>query len=121
MINDENYPSQHSMIAMGVAGNSTVTGFHVDNVFPNPFSVSLGDGLVAIQFAINEAQPVSVKIFDQLGKEIFTGVEATYAAGTHQVKWDGRDNGGNQMAAGVYYYNLTAGGSTLTGKINLSK
>ncbi len=121
MINDENYPAQHSMIEMNVEGNSTTTGFHVDNVFPNPFSLSSGDGQVAIQFSINDAQPVSVKVFDQLGKEIFTGAEATYAAGTHQIKWDGRDNGGNAMAAGVYYYNLTAGGSTLTGKINLSK
>lgn len=120
MINDENYPSEHSMIAMGVSGNTATNGFRVDNVFPNPFSVSSGDN-VAIQFAINEAQPVSVKIFDQLGKEIYTGAAATFAAGTHQVKWDGRDNSGNPMAAGVYYYNLTAGGSTLTGKINLAK
>ena len=118
-INDEAYPAQHSQLTMGVSTGSTTTGLAIEKVSPNPFSVS-ADEAATIYFSVNESQEVSLKIYDLLGKEVRTVTSGvTFGAGSHFVKWDGHDNGGNVVPAGVYYYNLTAGTSTLVGKINL--
>ncbi|HYM21481.1 MAG TPA: FlgD immunoglobulin-like domain containing protein [Candidatus Kapabacteria bacterium] len=117
-INDENYPSQHSSLTMGVA-SSTTSGLAVEKVSPNPFSVST-DGSTAIHFSTNESQEVSLKIYDLLGKEVRTVTSGViFGAGEHSIQWDGHDNTGSVVPAGVYYYNLGSGSSTLVGKINL--
>jgi len=117
MINDEQYPASHSTIDLGFS-TSVNSKFHVDQVVPNPFSVST-DGSTAIVFSTNEASTVSLRVFDLLGKEVYNASAQTFAAGTHRLEWNGRDNSGVVAPAGVYYYNLTSGQNVLVGKINL--
>ncbi|HET9136670.1 MAG TPA: FlgD immunoglobulin-like domain containing protein [Candidatus Kapabacteria bacterium] len=116
-INDEQYPAAHSTIDLGVS-NNTSTGFHVEQVVPNPFSVST-DGSTAIVFSNNEASTVSLRVFDLLGKEVYSTSAQTFGAGQHHIEWNGHDNSGVVAPAGVYYYNLSAGQTVLVGKINL--
>lgn len=117
-INDQAYPAQHSTLEMSVTSKAT-TGLSVDNVSPNPFSVS-ADANTSIRFTNSDANVVSVKVFDLLGKEIRTITSGqTFSAGSHTINWDGRDNAGSVAPAGVYYYNLSVGSSVLVGKINL--
>jgi flagellar hook assembly protein FlgD len=42
-------------------------------------------------------------------------------AGSHTVKWDGRDESGQQVASGVYFYKLVAGDFRSTKKMVLLK
>ena len=48
-------------------------------------------------------------------------VNADLAAGTHQISWDGKDQSGRAMAAGVYLYRLEAAAHTLTRRMTLVK
>lgn len=67
--------------------------------FPNPFNPSTSVG-----YQLSGASPVSLRIFDMLGKEVATLVEREQAAGAHTVTW----NAGN-LPSGTYIYRIMAG------------
>jgi hypothetical protein len=92
--------------------------------FPNPFwsaatSRSAGNPETEIRFTLPEANPVVLKIFNVLGEEICTLVEAPYEAGYHSIRWDGKDKHGNPVASGVYLYQLRAGEFAQVRKMSL--
>ncbi len=79
--------------------------FELMQNYPNPFNPS-----TTISFALSEAGEVSLAIYNmngQLVKQVATG---NFASGHHQVLWDGRDQSGNVVATGVYFYRLAVNG-----------
>lgn len=105
---------------VGIAGREalpeTVT---LAQNYPNPFNPS-----TAIGFALPGDGEVRLRVFDVLGRPVRTLVAGRRPAGTHEVVWDGRDDGGAEVAGGVYVYRLEvrAGGSApvrRTGKMVL--
>ena len=47
-----------------------------------------------------------MKIYDILGQEVRTLINENKPAGYHSVVWDGKDNSGQQLSSGVYFYSL---------------
>jgi len=56
-----------------------------------------------------------------LGQEVRTLVDAVQVPGTYTVEWDGRGNGGNRVASGVYFYRLDRGSESQSRKMVLLK
>jgi flagellar basal-body rod modification protein FlgD len=54
-----------------------------------------------------QAETVTIKITDADGKLVFEG-NGTKAAGRNEVLWDGKDNDGNKVPAGVYSFLVVA-------------
>lgn len=79
----------------------TVTTFRLFPNFPNPFNPE-----TQIKFQIPQQAHVSLIIYDVLGKEIKTIVNADLKAGLHLFKWDGKNNVRQQVASGIYFYFL---------------
>ena len=70
--------------------------------YPNPFNPS-----TTIGYEIREAAPVTIRVFDSLGRVVTTLVNGTVQQpGTYRVQWDGRTASGAQPASGVYFYSL---------------
>ncbi|MBI2418310.1 MAG: hypothetical protein HYV28_10505 [Ignavibacteriales bacterium] len=65
--------------------------------YPNPFNPS-----TRISFSTPETGRVSLYIYDILGRHIRTLVTENLNPGFHEVKWDGTNAGGNNVACGVY-------------------
>lgn len=80
--------------------------------YPNPFNPA-----TTISFHLPGAAKVSLKIYNLLGQEVRTLTDQQLQAGTHGVAWDGRDNSGNPVSSGVYFYRLTADGFSTVGKM----
>lgn len=121
MINDEAYASSRSTLSMSGVGATTVNGFAVEQNMPNPFVVS-NSTFTTIRYNMAQAQSVTLRIFDILGKEIRTLISGqTVAAGQNQINWDGRDNSGSLVSDGAYYYQLTAGENTQTVKMQVAR
>ncbi len=78
--------------------------------YPNPFSPS-ADRYVRIRY--DRTEPASIRIFD-FGMNLVRTIPN--AAPVEQV-WDGYDENGNRVANGVYFYEVDAGGASMTGKI----
>ncbi len=71
---------------------------------PNPFNPETD-----ILFQLPIASHVVLKVYDALGQEVRTLADAPYAAGYHQVRWDGKDDNGQPSSSGTYFLNLKAG------------
>jgi hypothetical protein len=81
---------------------------------PNPFNPA-----TAIGFALPAAGPVQLAIFDGRGRRVRVLVAGERPAGRHTAVWDGRDDRGHAMPAGIYLCRLVAAGETRCGKLTL--
>jgi hypothetical protein len=84
--------------------------------YPNPFNPT-----TTFDFTLEAVGPVNMIVYDLAGHKVRNLVDESMSPGTHSVTWDGRDDAGIQMSAGVYFYRLTAGTITLTKKMMLMK
>lgn len=69
--------------------------------YPNPFNPTTN-----ISFQIGSIQNVSLKIYDNQGRLVRILLENSLHAGKHEISWDGRNNSGQSVSAGAYYYIL---------------
>ncbi len=84
---------------------------------PNPFNPRT----VLIYDVAAGGGRVVVEIFDLAGRRVRTLVDETQAAGRHRVAWDGSDDRGRQLAAGVYQCRLQTPGSRHSRKLTLAR
>lgn len=76
--------------------------------YPNPFSIKNQNQHTIISFQLPQSALVEIKIFDLLGREVRTLVSRTQPQGIHSQIWDGKNNAGQSVATGVYYYQMKA-------------
>ncbi len=82
---------------------------------PNPFNPS-----TTIYFQVPESENVSLVIYNLAGQVVRTLIPGrTLKAGIHDVYRAGRDEQGRPVAAGVYFYRLTAGDQALVRKMTM--
>jgi glycosidase len=84
--------------------------------FPNPFNP-----VTIIWYDLPEFTHVEMKVYNLLGQEVTTLVDEPKPAGRYSVKWDGRNDAGEQVASGVYVCSLYAGDLKRTKKMLLVK
>jgi hypothetical protein len=107
------------LIDTGVSGRakSTRAIFRIYPNYPNPFNPS-----TTIRYSILKGSAISIRISNILGETVKTFYHGYRAAGDYQVIWDGRDNKGNCVDAGIYLFDITSDEGTLaTGKMILIK
>ena len=78
---------------------------------PNPFLSG-----TAISFVVPREQDVSLKVFNVTGRLVRTLLNGPAPAGPGLVRWDGRDNQGQALSSGIYFYRLNNGEKTITRK-----
>ena len=79
--------------------------------YPNPFNPT-----TTIKYSIPNTERVTLKIYNILGQEVATLVDEEQKPGVYELKFDA----GN-LASGVYFYRLKAGGFTAVKKMMLVK
>lgn len=81
-------------------------------VSPNPFYAD-----VQVRYFVEENTQVQIAIYDMLGKVVKVLLNEQQAKGIHQVSWDGKNSEGEFVKAGNYFYRITAGTYTESGKL----
>jgi hypothetical protein len=102
-----------------VSGVDDVTGAGrvAVSAHPNPFNPA-----TTIAFALPRAAEVSLDIYDLQGRLVRRLLdESSFASGTHQQAWDGRDTAGRATSSGVYFFRFSAAGQKRVGKLTLLK
>lgn len=92
------------------------TVFSVRQNFPNPFNPQ-----TTIAFDLPEARDVRVRVYALDGSLVRTLVDDRLVQGRHEVVWNGRDDGGRQVATGAYFYRIAAGEDLVVRKMLLMK
>ena len=92
--------------------NAELTGFRLQPARPNPFS-----GSTTILFDLPQGVDLGLRVYDVSGRAVRTLLDGRGKTGLNSVHWDGRDDDGNRIAAGVYFYRLTSGQFDATRKI----
>lgn len=101
-------------VAVGLVGTREVCLFPS---WPNPFS-----GVTLVRYTIAERAGGSravLSVHDPTGRLIRTLVDANQPAGSYGASWDGKNESGELVAAGVYFYQLRVRGEKHTLRANL--
>ncbi len=92
--------------------NAPPSEFKLEQNYPNPFSSS-----TAISYQINKQADVTVTVYDILGREIRRFAAGNQGAGAHGVLWDGKNNAGDVVSRGIYFYQLRVQNETRVKKM----
>ena len=71
--------------------------------FPNPFNPS-----TSIQYTIPENSIIKLTIFNIQGEEVNEIFNREHIPGQYTILWDGKDNNGNTLPSGMYFYRLSS-------------
>jgi hypothetical protein len=83
------------------------------SVRPNPAT-----GTTTIHYTLESPGPATLAVYDAAGRRVARLAElAASQTGEHQVAWNGRDDSGERVAAGVYFCRLEADGEVVARKI----
>ena len=82
--------------------------------YPNPFKDE-----AKIKFAINEEYfgSATISIFDALGRIYKTTTIQLNGKGTYSILWNGKDQEGNPVPSGYYFYTIQFEKMILTGRM----
>ncbi|MDP4219472.1 MAG: T9SS type A sorting domain-containing protein [Bacteroidota bacterium] len=83
----------------------------INGIHPNPCTSQ-----TSIQCCIPTSEPVTLKIFDQLGREIITLLDKSPASGIFRVEWSVRN-----VPSGLYYVRLQSGNSVAIKSIAVAR
>ncbi len=98
--------------APGVVSPELPTALTLAGTYPNPFSSE-----AVISFSLPTAGNASLRVYDMSGRIIRTIADGEMAAAAHSLVWDGRDDSGNTVAAGVYFCRLESSGQSAVQKM----
>ena len=82
------------------------------NAYPNPFNP-----ISSIDYKLPQPDFVNITIFDMMGRVIRKLVSDYQSSGYQSVSWNGTNDLGQSVSAGVYLFTLDVGGIRKTKKI----
>lgn len=94
----------------------TPRSFALRQNYPNPFNP-----VTTISYDLFEGGRVTLAVYDVTGTMVRLLVDGRQSVGSHRAVWDGRDQKGAAVAAGVYVCRLQVAGVAQTLKMTLVK
>lgn len=85
-------------------------------VYPNPAHNS-----IAFSFNLSEPAQVKIEIYNVIGQKIKLLTNAIYNPGEYSLNWNFLDEYNRELPQGAYFYRMTTGNDSKTGKVVLLK
>jgi hypothetical protein len=95
---------------------AVVREFRLEQNYPNPFNPA-----TEIRYALPRAEKVTIVIYNALGQQVKILVSERQELGYHTVIWDARNDAGQKVGSGMYFYLLKAGEYRAVKKMTLLK
>ena len=124
---DTDYSLAYGKGAQFSVGNAVVTDesyevteFKLAQNYPNPFNPT-----TTIQYNVAEEGLVNLQVYDITGRLVKTLVDNQFrtpgSTAGYTVTWNGLDDRGQKVSAGLYIYRLQSGTMSMTNKMILLK
>ncbi len=97
---------QATLTAVLTSADAQPTQHRLGNAYPNPFNPTM---VIPFNLATDQRQ-VRLALYDMLGRRVQQVWDGPLGAGSHRFTWDGRDEAGKAVAAGVYIYKVEIDG-----------
>lgn len=100
--------SQYSDVATSVkiTDNELLPENCILQNYPNPFN---SNTVIHYSIAGGVGKQVTLRIFDINGKLVNTLVDENKSAGDYFIRWDGKNQYGEEVVTGIYFYRIEAG------------
>ncbi len=115
---NQSAPSNEAQVQplTGIGNTPSIASLTVLQNQPNPFN-----GTTDLRVGLPVASDVSIDVYDVAGRRVRSQVVARQGAGWRTIAFDGRDDRGQQLASGVYFYRVRAAGTTVTNKMVIAR
>jgi len=90
--------------------------FELFQNYPNPFNFG-----TLIKYALPEESEVKIVVYNLLGQKVRVLVEDIQEPGYYTISWNGKNERGEAVGSGIYFYRIQAGLFTKTAKMSLLK
>ena len=105
--NESIYSKEVSAIPKGGDTPIGPSRYSLASAFPNPLRAG---ETTFLSYDLPEArEQISLSVFNALGQRVRTIFYGSSSAGAHMQAWDGRDDNGELLAAGIYYIRFQTG------------
>ena len=109
---DESFVESNKKI--NKASETTTNGFELKQNHPNPFSSE-----TIIDFQLAKPSHITLVIYNASGQKVKTLADADYEAGSHSIRWNGKDESNAPLATGLYLWQLQNGTNVQVRKLSL--
>jgi hypothetical protein len=109
-------PDEKKVEKQNLALSTVPDHFALQQNYPNPFNMG-----TRIKYQIADKVPVTLKIYNALGQEVTTLIDAVKEAGYYEIQWLGQTASGSILPSGVYIYTLQAGDFVKSRKLLILK
>lgn len=115
---NQSAPSNEANVggSTGIGDAPALTALTVLGNYPNPFAIA-----TELEIGLPAPSDISIDVFDVAGRRV-SEVEVRGArAGWQRIPFSGRGRDGSALASGVYFYRVTASGTTITRKMVITR
>ena len=115
-------PTMTADLAVGIAASvdddefPLPGDFRLSQNYPNPFNPNTN-----IRYEMRTPGPVTLEVYDLLGRHVRTLFEGQADVGVSTITWDATEDNGQEVASGVYFYRLVTAAAEQTRKMILIK
>jgi hypothetical protein len=81
-----------------------IPSFRLKQNYPNPFNSE-----TIIEYALPAESRTKITVYNILGQRVKTLLDRAQPAGRHDLTWDGKNENGDGVSSGVYFYRIEAG------------
>lgn len=127
-INDDSYFDNEGVIRSWIWYNNSATNVQlgVFNNLPNTVNLSQNypnpfNSITNIKYTVPRNGNVKLKIFNSIGELIRTLENKYLNLGEYEVSWNGRNDSGQLVSSGTYFYQLEIDGSIILKKMIVLK
>jgi PKD repeat protein len=113
----------HVVLTTGIVeGRANPSDFGLAKNYPNPMALS-GEEMATTRITFNLPTDAEMRlsIFNIFGQQVRTLVQGRQRAGRYTAEWDLRNDRGQRVSAGVYFYRLQASGQAATKKMVITR
>jgi alpha-glucosidase len=97
---------------MPIPGSAGQARLLLNVIRPNPFATE-----TRVTYTRMGGSPTLLTIYDSAGRRVRTLVHAAQSAGTYNASWDGNNETGAPVPAGVYFCRLSVGAQTASRRV----